>query len=85
MAILPEGMSQERFLVRKWVKNLIILLGLKEPSNVKEIYDACKELQKDPNNDIINQFSEYNNYAIHRAVSGPSFEKSFLEVKGESN
>ena len=23
----------------------------------------------------------YYNYAIHRAVTGPSFEKSFLEVK----
>ena len=53
-------------------------------SNVKEIYDACNELKKNPNNDIINQFDEYYNYAIHRAVSGPSFEKSFLKVKGES-
>ncbi len=86
IAILPEGMSQERFSwLEKWVQepnNIIRTKGTE--SNVKEIYDACKELQKDPNNDIINQFSEYNNYAIHRAVSGPSFEKSFLEVKGES-
>ena len=36
------------------------------------------ELKKNPQNDIINQFDEYYNYAIHRAVTGPSFEKSFL-------
>ena len=87
VAILPEGMSAERFAwLEEWVsdKNDIIKTTGTE-SNVKEIYDACNELKKDPNNDIINQFDEYYNYAIHRAVSGPSFEKSFLEVKGSSN
>ena len=87
VAILPEGMSAERFAwLEEWVsdKNDIIKTTGTE-SNVKEIYDACNELKKDPNNDIINQFDEYYNYAIHRAVTGPSFEKSFLEVKGNSN
>ena len=87
IAILPEGMSKERFAwLEQWVedKNDIIKTTGTE-SNVKEIYDACNELKKDPKNDIINQFDEYYNYAIHRAVTGPSFEKSFLEVKGDSN
>ena len=87
VAILPEGMSKERFnWLEKWVddKNDIIKTTGTE-SNVKEIYDACNELKKNPNNDIINQFDEYYNYAIHRAVTGPSFEKSFLEVKGSTN
>ena len=87
VAILPEGMSKERFdWLEKWVENKNDII--KTPgteSNVKEIYDACNELKKDPNNDIVNQFSEYYNYAIHRAVTGPSLEKSFLEVKKESN
>ena len=86
-AILPEGMSRERFeWLEKWVedpKDIIKTKGTE--SNVKEIYDACKELEKNTDNDIINQFSEYSNYAIHRAVTGPSFEKSFLEVKKDSN
>ena len=86
VAILPEGMSKERFeWLEKWVEDpqdIIKTPGTE--SNVKEIYDACNELEKDPTNDIINQFSEYYNYAIHRAVTGPSFEKSFLEVKGDS-
>ena len=87
VAILPEGMSKERFAwLEKWVedKNDIIKTTGTE-SNVKEIYDACNELAKDPNNEIINQFSEYYNYAIHRAVTGPSLERSFIKVKGDSN
>ncbi len=87
VAILPEGMSRERFVwLEKWVedKNDIIKTTGTE-SNVKEIYDACNELSKDPNNEIINQFSEYYNYAIHRAVTGPSLERSFNKVKGDSN
>jgi len=87
IAILPEGMSRERFdWLEKWVedKNDIIKTTGTE-SNVKEIYDACNELKKDSKNDIINQFTEYYNYAIHRAVTGPSFEKSFLDVRGNSN
>ena len=87
VAILPEGMSKERFAwLEKWVedKNDIIKTTGTE-SNVKEIYDACNELAKDPNNVIINQFSEYYNYAIHRAVTGPSLEKTFNKVKGDSN
>ncbi len=87
VAILPEGMSKERFdWLEKWVedpKDIIKTPGTE--SNVKEIYDACNTLKKDKKNDIINQFSEYYNYAIHRAVTGPSFEKSFLNIKKNSN
>ena len=87
VAILPEGMSKERFnWLEKWVedKNDIIKTTGTE-SNVKEIYAACNELEKDKNNDIINQFDEYYNYATHRAITGSSFEKSFLKVKADSN
>ena len=87
VAILPEGMSKERFdWLEKWVedKNDIIKTSGTE-SNVKEIYDACNVLEKDKNNDIINQFDEYYNYATHRAITGSSFEKSFLNVKGETD
>ena len=87
VAILPEGMSKERFdWLDKWVedpKDIIKTSGTE--SNVKEIFDACNNLKKDPKNDIIDQFTEYYNYSIHRAVTGPSFEKSFLQVKKDSN
>jgi cysteine synthase len=87
VAILPEGMSKERFdWLDKWVENpkdIIKTSGTE--SNVKEIFDTCNKLKKDPKNDIIDQFTEYYNYSIHRAVTGPSFEKSFLQVKKDSN
>ena len=88
IAVLPEGMSEERFeWLNKWVMNPSDII--KTPgteSNVREIYETCKKLQSDDsNNIIINQFSEYNNYAVHRSVTGPSLEKSFLSVKGKSN
>ena len=87
IAVLPEGMSRERF---KWLEEWIIDSNdiIKTPgteSNVKEIYEMCKNLEKDLNNIIINQFVEYNNYAIHRVVTGPSLEKSFNHVKETSN
>ena len=87
VAILPEGMSKERFdWLEKWVEDKKDIIKTKgTESNVKEIYDACNELEKDKNNDIINEFNEYYNYAIHRSVTGSSFEKSFLKVKGDSN
>ena len=87
VAILPEGMSKERFnWLEKWVEDKKDIIKTKgTESNVKEIYDACNELEKDKNNDIINQFNEYYNYAIHRSITGSSFEKSFLKVKGDSN
>ncbi|PPR41834.1 MAG: Cysteine synthase [Alphaproteobacteria bacterium MarineAlpha5_Bin12] len=87
VAVLPEGMSKERFeWLEKWVSNSNDIIRTKgTESNVKEIYDKCNELDKDLNNIIINQFNEYNNYSIHRAVTGPSFEKSFFDAKGNSN
>ena len=73
--------EQKRFnWLEKWVEDKKDIIKTKgTESNVKEIYDACNELEKDKNNDIINQFNEYYNYAIHRSVTGSSFEKSFLK------
>ena len=87
VAVLPEGMSQERF---RWLQEWVtdpndILKTHGTESNVKEIYDACNILEKDSKNIIINQFKEYNNYAIHRLVTGPSFEQSFLDAKANTN
>jgi len=47
---------------------------------VKEIYDACHQLSQDPQNLILNQFAEYGNYIIHRAVTGPALERVFNAV-----
>ena len=79
VAVLPEGMSRERFSwLQDWVtdpSDIVRTFGTE--SNVKEIYDACHELEQDPNNIILNQFKEFGNYVIHRAVTGPALEKVF--------
>ncbi len=46
-------------------------------SNVKEIYDKCAELARDPHNVILNQFSEFANYLIHYVCTGAAFEHVF--------
>ena len=87
VAVLPEGMSAERFRwLEKWVtdpSDIVRTPGTE--SNVKEIYDACHELAKDPDNVILNQFSEFGNYIVHRAVTGPALARIFAAVKGEGD
>ena len=50
-------------------------------SNVKEIYDNCAELARDPANEIVNQFSEFGNYLAHWRCTGPALEKIFLALR----
>ncbi len=77
IAVLPEGMSRERF---DWLNRWLVDPGdiRRTPgteSNVKEIYDACHALARDPENLVLNQFSEYGNYIIHRSVTGPALQR----------
>ncbi|MEE9414586.1 MAG: pyridoxal-phosphate dependent enzyme [Acidimicrobiales bacterium] len=86
VAILPEGMSRERFeWLERWTTNpdedIIKTYGTE--SNVKEIYDACNELEKDPVNVILNQFSEFSNHMGHYSVTGPALESVFKQVTAE--
>lgn len=79
VAVLPEGMSRERFdWLEKWVsrpEDVIRTPGTE--SNVKEIYDACAELEQDPDNEIVNQFSEFGNYLGHYWCTGPALRRVF--------
>jgi cysteine synthase len=72
VAVLPEGMSQERFdWLDRWVaapEDVIRTPGTE--SNVKEIYDRCKELELDPRVAVFNQFSEFGNHLVHELVTG---------------
>ncbi len=78
-AVLPENMSKERFdWLDKWVSDPSDIVRTPgSESNVKEIYDTCAELDRDPNNIIFNQFSEFGNYLIHRNCTGTALEKLF--------
>ena len=72
VAVLPGGMSRERFAwLEDWVSDpgdIIRTPGTE--SNVKEIYDKCAELSGDPGNVIFNQFSEFGNHLIHYLCTG---------------
>ena len=82
VAVLPEGMSRERFSwLEKWVsdpQDIVRTPGTE--SNVKEIYDKCEQLSRDPQNIIVNQFSEFSNYLVHRLVTGNALDRIFQSV-----
>ena len=83
VAVLPEGMSRERFdWLERWVvdpEDIVRTPGTE--SNVKEIYDACRELAKDPENVILNQFSEFGNHLAHYACTGPALERVYESLR----
>jgi cysteine synthase len=76
VAVLPENMSKERF---SWLAEIgaevIATPGCE--SNVKEIYDECWRLKKDPVHVIFNQFEEFGNPIWHYNVTGPAVEEVY--------
>jgi len=75
IAILPEGMSKERFDWLKTVAGEIIATPGSE-SNVKEIFDKCWELRESGEDLMIfNQFEEFGNYLWHYEITGHAMEE----------
>ena len=85
IAILPEGMSQERF---DWLSS-VAGETIKTPgseSNVKEIFDKCWELRKSGEDLMIfNQFDEFGNYLWHYEVTGSAIEEVLGKVMSEKD
>jgi len=79
IAVLPAGMSEERFeWLNAWValpEDIVRTPG--SESNVKEIYDKCAELARDPDNLVLNQFAEFGNYIAHYTCTGPALAHIF--------
>ena len=82
IAILPEGMSRERF---EWLSS-IAGETIKTPgseSNVKEIFDKCWELRNSGQDLMIfNQFDEFGNYLWHYEITGHAMQEVFEKVAG---
>ena len=81
IAILPEGMSRERF---EWLKSIgsEVIATPGTESNVKEIYDKCWELRKTRNDIVIfNQFDEFGNAIWHYHITGLAIEEVFNKIK----
>jgi cysteine synthase len=87
VAVLPAGMSQERFdWLDKWVADPADIVRTPgTESNVKEIYDACNELAKDPENFILNQFCEFGNHVGHYAVTGTALAHIYEHFRENSD
>ncbi|WP_286933631.1 MULTISPECIES: pyridoxal-phosphate dependent enzyme [Aminobacterium] len=83
IAILPEGMSPERF---EWLKTVAgeVIGTPGTESNVKEIYDKVWELRKTRDNIMVfNQFEEFGNHLWHYEVTGHAMEEVLQKVCGE--
>ncbi len=82
IAVLPEGMSQERF---DWLHKVgaEVFATPGTESNVKEIYDKVKELKAERGDGIVNlnQFEEIGNSLWHYAVTGPAMEEVYSAIK----
>jgi cysteine synthase len=82
IAILPEGMSQERF---DWLAEIAgeVIATPGSESNVKEIFDKCWELRASGEDLMIfNQFDEFGNYLWHYDVTGHAMEEVLDQVMG---
>jgi len=85
IAILPEGMSRERFAWLEKVAGEIIRTPGSE-SNVKEIFDKCNELRASGEDLIIfNQFDEFGNYLWHHTVTGPAIAEVVEAIAGQGD
>ena len=82
IAILPEGMSRERF---EWLSRVAgeVIATPGSESNVKEIFDKCWELRRSGQDLMIfNQFDEFGNHLWHYDVTGHAMEAVLEQVLG---
>lgn len=86
IAVLPEGMSKERF---EWLHSIgaEIYATPGVESNVKEVFDKTKELKEKYPEEVVvlNQFEDFGNPIWHYAVTGPAMEEVFLENAGKDD
>src|SRR6056297_1960643 len=82
IAILPEGMSKERF---DWLKKVAgeVIPTPGTESNVKEIFDKVWELRKTRDDVMIfNQFDEFGNHLWHYDVTGNAMKEVLEKEMG---
>ncbi|MBF0279511.1 MAG: pyridoxal-phosphate dependent enzyme [SAR324 cluster bacterium] len=85
VAILPEGMSKERF---TWLKEIgaEVIATPGSESNVKEIYDKCWEISRNRADCVIfNQFDEFGNPAWHYHITASAIEEVFQQLKSDKS
>lgn len=80
VAVLPAGMSRERF---EWLRSIDaeIIATPGGETNVKEIFDKTNELKRDPGYMVFNQFEEMGNPMWHYNVTGNALADVFEAIK----
>ncbi len=83
IAVLPEGMSRERFDWLRTVGSEIHATPGSE-SNVKEVYDKTKALKAERGDEIVvlNQFDEFGNAIWHYVCTGQAMHEVFETIAG---
>ena len=82
VAILPEGMSRERF---NWLSQIAgeVVATPGTESNVKEIFDKTNEIRATRSDVMIfNQFEEMGNYLWHYNITGNAIMEAFEGIRG---
>ena len=85
IAILPEGMSKERF---DWLSKVAgeVIATPGTESNVKEIFDKSWELRKTRDNVVVfNQFDEFGNHLWHYEITGQAMEEVLSQIMSLKN
>jgi len=84
IAVLPEGMSRERF---EWLEKIGAEIHATpgSESNVKEVYDKSFELKRARPDEVVilNQFDEIGNAIWHYVCTGQAIEEAFHKEKKE--
>jgi cysteine synthase len=84
VAVLPEGMSRERF---TWLEKMgsEIHATPGSESNVKEVYDKSFALKRERPDEIVvlNQFEEFGNSIWHYVCTGRAMQEVFLQEQEE--
>jgi cysteine synthase len=82
IAVLPEGMSRERF---EWLEKVGAEIHATpgSESNVKEVYDKTHDLKNERPDEIVvlNQFEQIGNAIWHYTVTGPAMEEIYNAEK----
>jgi len=82
IAVLPEGMSRERF---EWLEKIGAEIHATpgSESNVKEVYDKTFELKRERPEEIVvlNQFDEIGNALWHYVCTGQAIEEAYTDEK----
>ncbi len=84
IAVLPEGMSKERF---EWLEKIgaEVYATPGSESNVKEVYDKSFALRREHPEEVVilNQFDEIGNAIWHYVCTGQAIEEVFESERGE--